>query len=454
MLWAKVYGEPHQGCNSSERLDNVARRLDSTDAVIYLGNGLIVNRSPTLENTPAAEAPPAAPLNYTTPAPEKAGRFHQLDGLRALAASIVVIHHSLSGAVATFLRESAIVRAPANSDPTRHPFWYVADLLSHITGSGVELFFVLSGIVLLRPYLRGQRRFDVASYFKRRAQRLWPPYLVALFFDGLFLWAMSRWPTWYSTARLHLEHVQFSFTGWASQLGILNLGWDMYNVAWWSLTVELIFYAVAPLLVPVFASRLMTRLIFIGVMLLAFAGGAWLTLSFGDPVAHGAENHGSLQAVLNFGFYLPCFLFGLALAKYDVPKRVAAALIPAGVAWAVVANFQDYQWLNVHAGFALLYAGLTILAFDVGGRWMRFLSSRFMVWLGERSYSLFLIHFTVFAAANWACSFLFQKGDAYFLATRLIGIPGALLSAMLLFWFVERRFARNLVTDKHFWPVW
>ena len=36
---------------------------------------------------------------------------------------------------------------------------YVADLLSDTTQSGVELFFVLSGVVLLRPYLRGHRPF-------------------------------------------------------------------------------------------------------------------------------------------------------------------------------------------------------------------------------------------------------------------------------------------------------
>ena len=40
---------------------------------------------------------------------------------------------------------------------TNHGLPYLGKLLLQTTGSGVELFFVLSGVVLLRPYLRGRR---------------------------------------------------------------------------------------------------------------------------------------------------------------------------------------------------------------------------------------------------------------------------------------------------------
>jgi hypothetical protein len=40
----------------------------------------------------------------------------------------------------------------------------------------------------------------------------------------------------------------------------------------------------------------------------------------------------------------------------------------------------------------------------------------------------------------------------YGLLTRAIGVPLALFFAMLLFYFVERRQARGLMTDKAFWP--
>jgi peptidoglycan/LPS O-acetylase OafA/YrhL len=382
-----------------------------------------------------------APLDYATPRADVAGRFHQLDGLRAVAVSLVLLHHSFTNAVAGALLTVANETQQLGRTTLSAVFFYLADLVSSITASGVELFFVLSGIVLLRPYLRGVRAFDIASYFRRRAQRLWPPYLVALVAEGLVLWVMTTWPTWYSAERPE----KFSVLGWASQLGILNLGWDMYNVAWWSLTIELIFYLVAPLLVPVFASRAMTRLAFVIVMVLSFCGAALIYASA------DLKTRDLTQAFLNFGVYLPCFLFGLAIAKYDVPRRVGQYLIFAGAFYILLAT--RVKPMNVHAGFGLLYAGLTVLAFDVGGAWTRFLSSRLMVWLGERSYSLFLIHFTVFAGTNYLVSWMIPTRSAtYFGLTRLIGVPGAVLAAMVIFHVIERRFARNLLTDKDFWP--
>ena len=391
------------------------------------------------QQTPTLAA--QAPLDYATPRADVAGRFHQLDGLRAVAVTLVLIHHSFTNAIAGALLTVGNETQQIGRTTLSSTFFYLADLVSSITASGVELFFVLSGIVLLRPYLRGMRAFDIASYFRRRAQRLWPPYLVALLAEGVVLWAMSMWPTWYSGERPE----KFSVLGWVSQIGILNLGWDMYNVAWWSLTIELIFYLVAPLLVPVFASRAMTRLSFIVVMVLSFCGAA-LIYANAD-----LKTRDLTQAFLNFGVYLPCFLFGLAIAKYDVPRRVGQALVLTGAIYILLAT--KVKPMNVHAGFGLLYAGLTVLAFDVGSAWTQFLSSPLMVWLGERSYSLFLIHFTAFALTNYVVSWLIPtKSATYFALTRLIGLPGALLAAMLIFHLIERRFARNLVTDKQFWP--
>jgi hypothetical protein len=55
---------------------------------------------------------------------------------------------------------------------------------------------------------------------------------------------------------------------------------------------------------------------------------------------------------------------------------------------------------------------------------------------------------------NYVVSFFVGwRTFAYGLATRLIGLPLALLMAMLLFHFVERRFARGLVSAEHFWPT-
>ena len=83
----------------------------------------------------------------------------------------------------------------------------------------------------------------------------------------------------------------------------------------------------------------------------------------------------------------------------------------------------------------------------------RLLSRPLATWIGERSYSLVLIHVTAFHMTGWLVAFVTpHRGLAYAILTRAIGLPLALVLAMLLFHFVERRFARGLVTADRFWP--
>jgi len=73
----------------------------------------------TTERDAPAPAPTPAPANPIAAAPPKSGeRFHQLDGLRAVASLIVVIHHSFTP-IATAMQNSrnALVKnsaAPVN----------------------------------------------------------------------------------------------------------------------------------------------------------------------------------------------------------------------------------------------------------------------------------------------------------------------------------------------------
>ena len=77
------------------------------------------------------------------------------------------------------------------------------------------------------------------------------------------------------------------------------------------------------------------------------------------------------------------------------------------------------------------------------------------MFLGERSYSLFLTHYSVIEITCWLTSMTVGgKGAAYFIATRLIAVSLSMLTAMALFRYVERYFATGLVTGDDFWPQW
>src|SRR5580693_2874441 len=114
----------------------------------------------------------------------KPARRHQLDGLRGVAIILVVALHS----VAEFGQRAL----------TRFHLRYVGDGLVASLYSGLELFFVLSGILILGPYVRGTKAFNARSYLVRRARRLWPPYVAALLFGGFVIILARSRLTWYS----------------------------------------------------------------------------------------------------------------------------------------------------------------------------------------------------------------------------------------------------------------
>src|SRR5580704_5790763 len=94
----------------------------------------------------------------------------QIDGLRFVAISSVLLFHIMGQlhertghAIAVQPRYSLLVRLLNNGD------------------RGVLLFFIISGYILARPFLRqyrlGGKRVEIGKYYLRRITRLEPPYI-------------------------------------------------------------------------------------------------------------------------------------------------------------------------------------------------------------------------------------------------------------------------------------
>jgi peptidoglycan/LPS O-acetylase OafA/YrhL len=374
---------------------------------------------------PTDSSPQPQPIGKPLPPPPAATRFHQLDGLRAVAVLLVVAHHSISSGVRERLAE------------TRWHFF--GELAQEMTRSGVDLFFVLSGVLLLRPYLRGGRRFDAGTYARRRVERLWPAYLAAWALSGLALLFVQHTHTWWTTRFHHWP--SFSIRGWAAQLLIVNLGWDSYNSAWWSLTVELLFYVLVLLLIPLLTGHSGTKMAATGLVLLSVGVSVVGLSSMGV--------HAPL-AIEDLVRYSPCFAWGVLLAATDLPVALARAALPFGLGWAAFSVY--YPPANIHIGWSLAYAAVVVIVLAPKSRLGSILSASLLVWLGERSYSLFLTHFVVFDAVNASLSHVLPGGLTFFLVSRATAYAAAMLVAMAVFHLVERRFARGLVTADQFWP--
>lgn len=363
-----------------------------------------------------------SPMAAATTSP----RLHQLDGLRAVACLLVVAAHSLTVPVAGLLARQGLATASV--------------LVDQCAASGVDLFFTLSGVVLLRPFLRGLKPFHLGGYLRRRAVRIYPPYLACLLATGILIAAAGRWPNWFSREIIP----PFRWADLVAQLPILLPAPVTWNFAWWSLRIELLFYLAAPLVVIAWRGVQFRpwQAVTAGVVAIALAtlplhGVAWPAGPVPPPLATACR-------------YATCFFMGVLAAKTDLAPGVARRLVVAGAAGVLVAA--AWRPEAIHAGFGLLYGGVVSLAL-AGGGLARRLSRPLATWLGERSYSLFLVHVTAFHLADWLVAFITpHRGLAYAVLTRAVGLPLALGLAMLLFHVVERRFARGLVTADHFWP--
>jgi peptidoglycan/LPS O-acetylase OafA/YrhL len=164
-----------------------------------------------------------------------------IEGLRAFAATAVLVGH---------------VYGKLGTGVIPHPW----SALLGFTGHGLTLFFALSGFLLFRPFaaslLNGTRSPALGRYAANRALRIFPGYIVILVVVSLVLGlANTQAPTWgdqsfsrtdESVGYLHdpagllasMFMVQTMFPA-TNRLGI--------GVAW-SLSVELIFYILLPLL--------------------------------------------------------------------------------------------------------------------------------------------------------------------------------------------------------------
>jgi len=340
-------------------------------------------------------------------------RFEGLDALRGIAAVSIVAFH----AVGIYARGSA-------PDAAIRPWVAHLDV-------GVPVFFLLSGFLLYRPFLRARLSGDelrMAAYAWRRALRIAPAYWVALTVATLVL----------GTAGV------FTVTGVPRYFGFLQ-AYDADTVAGglpqaWTLCVEVAFY----LLLPVWAlavrrvlgagtlrcelralAALATTSIAFKVIVLAFVTGPHVTAT--DPW------------LIALPAFADMFALGMGLAVLSVrwqagagtPKRLersawawwAAAVVlfavaarAAGLEHVDPRGFTPVQALTRHA----LYAAIALCALvpavlgtGLPGRVLRTGAGRVA---GRLSYGIYLYHLMVLSLlGRWDLSSLEGRVHPYVL---------------------------------------
>jgi len=320
-------------------------------------------------------------------------KIEDIQVLRAVAIILVLLHHlSITSYVFQLLFHHS-----------RMPFWI-----------GVELFFVISGYVVTASILN--RPLSPAAFLIRRAFRLLPAIACFLAFSAAICVSIWLLPT-NAWGKEHIAGTLGSFIGESAAIlaGVLTITGQsdrLANGAMWSLSVEFQFYLAYALLIFVF---LKVRRAQFRHVVLAVAGGLYamalaarllgpftetelpplikylLFFKF-DFLLLGIIGAAGLRPligahVLRYGPFITPILIvvPLILIACAEPFRLAYVFSPIldGVVMPITGIL--FLWLVLLASHNRAFAGQDTAAY------------RFMVWIGELSYSMYLFHFAVFA---------------------------------------------------------
>jgi peptidoglycan/LPS O-acetylase OafA/YrhL len=362
------------------------------------------------------------------------GRIAALDGLRGVAALVVVIHHTL-------LLSNQFIRPYRDPEPNSFGdvYWWLTYTPLHVLWDGaaaVFVFFVLSGFVLALP--SRSRPINWRSYYPARLIRLYVPVWAAV---GIaVVWTVSITHSAEGSSWLS-GHAPLSPSGILRDVTlVLGRPGSVISVLW-SLKWEVIFSLLLPLYI-VFAARFQNffwgKLAAVLVLIIA---GAYLGPSSRPYAMQGL-------------FQLPIFALGCLMAMewerlQTMRSRAVAtfrhsdlALAGASVLllssyWILYALPLSREALAVisPASRALQVGGATLLVFLVAsqGRTVAVFGTRPIVWLGTRSFSLYLVHEPlVVAFGNLVGS---PPNPALAL---LVTVPVSLLMAEIFFRLIER----------------
>jgi peptidoglycan/LPS O-acetylase OafA/YrhL len=367
----------------------------------------------------------AEPQTVRTPS----ARFIAGDPLRGLACLVIVFWH-------VAVSSAEITGAPGVSPAFRDELselgpWVVSMWIS------VWFFFVLSGYLISGPFVRAVvrgdgRRPDGWRYGRNRVLRILP---------GYYLWLLvTIVVAGGATAGELLRFATFSH--------VYDQGpFTDRMVQAWTLDVEVVFYALVPLLLLPLARLLRGRATpwgRAGVILAGLAAISAASMSLGQlGPATGEIVAGSAWA----------FAPGIALATIEplVRPRLQGRAWGRALAWAVLALAVGGYVVHVYADLGnrgqllvsaiacgSLLAAPLVLQWATGRAW-RLLDHPALHWLGVRSYGIYLSHVLVIYELRHLTGALDSTALALLVTFPLTFAAAAALGA-LSFRFVERPF--------------
>jgi peptidoglycan/LPS O-acetylase OafA/YrhL len=292
-----------------------------------------------------------------------------IDGLRAVAVSAVVLHHAF---------------------PRLFPGGFI----------GVDIFFVISGYLISSIILDqlAQGRFSFADFYARRVKRIFPALFLVLAFTLAYGWFVLT-PNEYKALGKHTVAGSFFLSNFAfwKEAGYFDASAvEKPLLHLWSLAIEEQFYIFWPLILFVLHRVGQPRKLWIlGLLVVSLAFNLWLVRK--DPNAAFYNPLGRFWEMM-MGAFLAAHRPGPG-APADNARKVQW-LSTLGVLLLAVVLIKLSPERRFPGGWALAGTLATCLLIAAGPQgWFNrhVLSSKPMVWIGLISYPLYLWHWPLLA---------------------------------------------------------
>lgn len=305
--------------------------------------------------------------------------------------------------------------------------------LRNVGGVWLTVFFVLSGYLitgLLVAELRERGQLDLVAFYGRRAGRLLPALFVAVIvFTAAFV-ALGEWRA------LAAGGAALGYVGNWVLINDFNLMWPFGQT--WSLAVEEHFYVLWPPILALVWCRWGARRalgVALAIALASFTWRVWIVLVDGEILAAARGTGARMDALL-----LGCAAaLAIELGLLRRPGRiwlVPAFAVLVSMSWPAAV---PELYMTVGLAATALAAVVLIVHVDHGPSLVgRFLATPPVVALGRISYSVYLLHWPLFAIL------LLLFGSSWPAWMSALAVGGALLLATASYHLVEKPFRRRV----------
>lgn len=288
---------------------------------------------------------------------------------------------------------------------------------------GVDIFFVLSGFLITNILLAEHARtsqINFKSFYLRRLLRLTPALFMMLFIYLIF--APYAWP-------LYEDHLRDAFITAVYLSDYSRAIWQIPDMLrhTWSLSVEMHFYLIWPLIIMLIYRKKVRNPLFI-FMALYVVATAWRLLST------GSESWPRIY--YGFDTRISGFIMGAVVAVFaQTQKRlfVWPELAVAILSIAAIVFLSHWEQVEVlQFGVVIVEIGTAVLILSIlqQGRFSELMSWPLLTYIGRLSYGLYLFHYPIM---------LYLRPSHAWWVTLGAGSVSALILAALTYHLVESR---------------